>query len=182
MQRIVVAVDPSGADDVDNMDNDAIGIVVAGLGVDGNGYLLEDITCKGGPALWGKVATTAYERKMADCVLGEENYGGAMVKHVIQTARRNTPYKKVTASRGKVVRAEPVSALAEQGRIRHAGFFPELEDELCAFTTAGYIGEESPNRADAYVWAFTELFGGIITGKKTKPTPYHAPRGGWMGM
>jgi len=180
MQRIVVSVDPSGSDDTDNLDNDAIGIVVAGLGVDGNGYLIEDITVKGGPALWGNVATTAYDRHMADLVVGETNFGGAMVEHVIQTARKRTPYKSVTASRGKAVRAEPVAALAEQGRIRHLGNFNELEDELCAFTTAGYLGEQSPNRADAYVWAFTELFGGIVTGKKERRP--HKPRstGGWM--
>jgi len=130
MQRIVIAVDPSGAGDADNAHNDAIGIVVCGLGIDGNGYLLEDITVKAGPATWGKVATTAYDRHSADLVVGEANFGGAMVEHVIQTARRNTPYKSVTASRGKVVRAEPISALAETGKIRHAGNFPELEDEL----------------------------------------------------
>lgn len=179
MQRIVVAVDPSGADDVDNLDNDAIGIIVAGLGVDGHGYCLEDITVKGGPKLWGNVVTTAYDRHLASCVVGEKNYGGAMVEHVIQTSRKNTPYRGVTASRGKAVRAEPISALAEQGRIRHAGNFPDLEDELCAFTTAGYLGETSPNRADAYVWAFTELFGAIVTGKKKKKSAPRA-KGSWM--
>lgn len=162
MVRVVVAVDPSGSGDVDNADNDAIGIVVAGLGIDGNGYVLEDCTLKAGPSTWGNVVVTAFDRWSADRVVGEGNYGGAMVEHVIQTARRRTPYKKVTATRGKAVRADPVSALAEQGRIRHAGKFPDLEDELCAFTTAGYIGPHSPNRADAYVWAFTELFGGIV--------------------
>lgn len=166
MQRIVVAVDPSGADDTDNAGNDAIGIVVAGLGVDGNGYLLEDLTVKAGPTVWGNVATTAFDRHMADVIVGEGNYGGAMVKHVIQTARRRTPYRQVTASRGKVVRAEPISVLAEQGRIRHAGNFNELEDELCAFTNKGYLGTSSPNRGDAYVWAFTELFGEIVDGQE----------------
>lgn len=163
MQRVVVAVDPSGSGDKDNTDNDEIGIVVAGLGVDGNGYLLEDLTIKAGPATWGKVATVAYERHKADRVVAEGNFGGAMVEHVIQTARPHTPFKKVTASRGKVVRAEPVASLGEQGRIRHAGYFPELEDELCSFTTTGYVGERSPNRGDAYVWAFTELLGGIVS-------------------
>jgi len=181
MQRVVVAVDPSGSGDVDNLQNDAIGIVVAGLGVDGNGYLIEDLTVKAGPSTWGNVVTTAYERHLADCIVGEQNYGGAMVEHVIQTARRRTPYKKVTATRGKVVRAEPVAALADKGKIRHAGFFPDLEDELCAFTTAGYLGEDSPNRADAYVWAFTELFAGIISGPRKKSKPVPQPQG-WMGM
>lgn len=182
MVRIVVAVDPSGARDTDNAGNDAIGIVVAGLGTDGNGYLLEDCTVKGGPALWGGVATTAYDRHRASAIVGEENFGGAMVEHVIQTSRRHTPYKKVSASRGKVVRAEPIAALAEQGRIRHAGEFPELEDELCAFTTKGYLGESSPNRADAYVWAFTELFGAIVNGPKKEKKATGQQQGGWMSL
>jgi phage terminase large subunit-like protein len=182
MQRIVISVDPSGAGDTDNLDNDAIGIVVAGLGVDGNGYLLEDLTVKGGPKLWGDVVTTAYDRHDADLVVAEKNYGGAMVQHVIQTSRKNTPYRDVTATRGKVVRAEPIASLAEQGRIRHAGNFPALEDELCAFTTAGYLGEDSPNRADAYVWAFTELFGAIVTGKKKQQKSPPKRRGSWQSM
>ena len=165
MQRIVVAVDPSGSGDTDNLHNDSIGICVCGLGIDGNGYLLEDITCKAGPATWGNIATTAYDRHSADLIVAEVNFGGAMVEHVIKTSRYNTPYKSITASRGKVVRAEPIAALAEKGKIRHAGHFPELEDELISFTTAGYTGDESPNRADAYVWGFTELFGDIVSGK-----------------
>ena len=170
MLRIVVAVDPSGADDVDNIDNDEIGIVVAGLGVDGNGYVLEDLTCKAGPATWGKVATTAFERNSADRIVAEVNYGGAMVRNVIHQARPRTPFRPVTASRGKVVRAEPISALVETGKIRMAGIFRELEDELCAFTTHGYMGENSPNRADAMVWAFTDLFPEL-----TKPEAPAAP-------
>lgn len=169
MQRIVVAVDPSGADDIDNADNDEIGIMVAGLGTDGNGYVLEDLTCKGGPAMWGKVATNAFERHAADLIVCETNFGGAMVQHVIRTARPRTPCKMVTASRGKVVRAEPISSLTEQGKIRMAGEFRALEDELCAFTTYGYTGERSPNRADAFVWAFSELFPGLVREEKPKP-------------
>lgn len=158
MLRIVVAVDPSGADDTDNVDNDEIGIMVCGLGIDGNGYVLEDLTCKAGPGVWGKVATDAFERWEADRIVAEQNFGGAMVKFVIRAARPNTPFRPVTASRGKVVRAEPISALVENGRVRMAGIFRELEDELCAFTTHGYMGEDSPNRADAMVWAFADLF------------------------
>lgn len=186
MVRIVVAVDPSGADDVDNADNDAIGIAVAGLGTDGNGYLLEDCTVKAGPATWGNVATTAYERHAADVIVGETNFGGAMVKYVIQTQRAKTPFKMVTASRGKVQRAEPIAALYETGKIRHAGEFRELEDELAGFSTAGYTGDKSPNRADAAIWAFTELFPGLVSERKKKPTQ-EAPRNaainhaqGWM--
>jgi phage terminase large subunit-like protein len=173
MVRIVIAVDPSGSGDTNNADNDAIGIVAAGLGIDGNGYLLADLTVKAGPATWGKVATDAYDRFKANCVVGEINFGGAMVEHVIQTARPRTPYRSVTATRGKSVRAEPVAALYEQGRIRHVGYYRDLEDELSAFTTNGYMGENSPNRADAAVWAFTELFGEIVAVKK-KSKPVYA--------
>lgn len=161
MARIVVAVDPSGSDDVDNTDNDEIGIVVVGLGLDGNAYVLEDCTLKAGPATWARMATTAYDRHAADHVVGEVNFGGAMVKHTIQTARPGTPFKMVTASRGKHVRAEPFSALYEQGKVRHAGDFPKLEDELCAMSTHGYTGEGSPNRADALIWGLCELFPGL---------------------
>ena len=161
MVRVVVAVDPSGADDADNADNDAIGIVVVGLGVDGNAYLMEDCTVKAGPATWGRIATGAFERHAASCIVGETNYGGAMVQQTIQVARPRTPFKKVTATRGKQVRAEPFSALYEQGKVRHVGMFPELEDELAAFSTFGYTGQGSPNRADALVWALAELFPAI---------------------
>ena len=91
-----------------------------------------------------------------------------MVEHVIRTARARTPYKSVVATRNKAVRAEPVAALYEQGRIRHVGYYRDLEEELSAFTTNGFIGANSPNRADAVVWAFTELFEGIV---KEPPKP-----------
>jgi len=166
MVRIVVAVDPSGSGDEENAKNDEIGIVVAGLGIDGLGYLLADCTVKAGPATWGKVATDSFERFEANTIVAEQNFGGAMVERVIQVTRPRTPYKAVTASRGKQVRAEPIAALVELGKIRHVGYYPLLEDELVQFTTNGYQGPNSPNRADAYVWAFTELFGAIV--KKVK--------------
>lgn len=168
MLRIVVGVDPSGAEDTDNVENDAIGIVAGGIGTDGKAYLLEDCTVVAGPATWGRVATSAYDRLQANCVVGEMNYGGAMVRHVIQTARPNTPFKAVTATRGKSVRAEPFSALYEQGRVVHVGNFPELEDEITAFNTTGYLGIGSPNRADAWFWVLAELFSGIVTPRNTK--------------
>jgi predicted phage terminase large subunit-like protein len=158
--RVVVACDPSGSDDTDNAGNDAIGIAVVGLGVDGNVYLLEDCTVKAGPAVWGRIVTTAYDRHKADVVVGEMNFGGAMVKFVIQTSRPGTPFMPVTASRGKAVRAEPVSALYEEGKVRHVGYFRELEEELSGFSSMGYVGEHSPNRADALIWAITALFPG----------------------
>ena len=185
MQRIVIAVDPSGAGDEDNLGNDEIGIVVCGLGVDGNGYLLEDITVKAGPAVWGNVATTAFDRHSADLIVGEINYGGEMVKFVVRTAKPGVPFKKITASRGKVVRAEPIASLTEQGKIRFAGNFMKLEDELYSFTTMGYIGENSPNRGDAFVWGMSELFPGMVKEEKQKkertPRRSYSGAGAWMG-
>jgi predicted phage terminase large subunit-like protein len=188
MVRICVGVDPSGSGDTDNADNDAIGIVVGGLGTDGNAYLLEDVTVKAGPATWGRVATSAFERHAADLVVGEDNFGGEMVRFTIQTARPRTPYKAVKATRGKVVRAEPFSSLYESGKIRHAGVFRDLEDELTAFSTAGYTGKGSPNRADAWIWVLAELFPGMVKGEKEpkateEKAGIHAMPGelSWMG-
>lgn len=164
--RVLIAVDPSGAGDQDNADNDAIGIIVGGLGTDGRGYILEDLTVKAGPATWGRIATSAYDRHKADAVLGESNFGGDMVRYTIQTSRPRTNYKSVSASRGKVVRAEPISALYEQGKVCHVGYFPELEEELTSFSTSGYMGVGSPNRADALIWLLTEMFPSL-----TKPEP-----------
>lgn len=164
--RVVVAVDPSGSEGNDG--SDAIGIVVAGLGVDGNVYVVEDCTINAAPAIWGNVAVTAFDRNKADVVVGEVNYGGAMVKYVIQTSRPHTPFMQVTASRGKHVRAEPISVLYEDGKVRHLGKFEELEDELLDFSTTGFTGSKSPNRADALVWAVSALIPKIINPKKER--------------
>jgi phage terminase large subunit-like protein len=168
MVRVVVAVDPSGAGDSDNADNDAIGIVVAGLGTDGNAYVLEDCTVKAGPGTWGKIATSAFDRHAADTVVGEINFGGAMVQQTIQVARSRTPFMKVTASRGKVARAEPFSALYQAGKVRHVGMYPELEDEMAAFSTFGFTGPNSPNRADALFWALAALFPAMTSTRDRK--------------
>ncbi len=170
LQRIAIAVDPSGAGDENNEGNDEIGVIVGGLGVDGNAYILEDLSLKAGPEKWGGVAVNAYDRHDADVIVGEANFGGEMVRFVVQAAgakperkgKARPTFKKVTASRGKVVRAEPVSVLQVQGKIRFAGHFEKLEDELCGFTTRGYMGSGSPNRADAMVWLISELFPGIV--------------------
>jgi len=166
MVKIVVAVDPSGSGDVDNLDNDEIGIVVCGLGTDGNGYVLEDCTVKAGPATWGGVAVSAWERHLANVIVAEANFGGDMVRHVIQTARPRTPFRAVTASRGKAVRAEPIAALFETGKCRMAGDFRKLETELYGFSSSGYIGEGSPNRADAMIWGMYELFPGLVRAER----------------
>jgi predicted phage terminase large subunit-like protein len=175
MVRVVIAVDPSGSGDADNVDNDAIGIVVAGLGTDGNAYILEDCTVKAGPATWGNVATSAYDRHRADCIVAETNFGGAMVQQTINVARARTPFKAVTASRGKVVRAEPFSALYEQGKVRHVGMFVDMEDELADFSTHGYIGAKSPNSADALIWGLAELFPGMVNKKNEEEVKNFLP-------
>lgn len=155
MRRIVVAVDPSGTKG--DGGGDDVGIVVAGLGIDGRGYVLEDATCNLSPDGWGRRAVDRYHHWSADRIVGERNYGGAMVEFVIRTADDRASYKEVVASRGKSVRAEPIAALYEQGRVSHVGDFPDLEDQMCNFTASGYVGDGSPDRADALVWALTEL-------------------------
>jgi len=159
MQRIVVAVDPSGQGDDGH--GDSIGIVVAGLGVDGRGYILADRSCDMSPAGWGARAVDAYREFNADRIVAERNFGGAMVEHVIRTVDRNVSYSEVTASRGKVARAEPVAALYEQGRVSHMGVFAGLEDQMCAMGPSGYAGKGSPDRLDAAVWALTDLMLGV---------------------
>lgn len=156
MQRVVVAVDPSGTKG-DADEGDEIGIVAAGKGVDGRAYVLADRTCKLSPDGWGRRAIAAYREFKADRIIAERNFGGAMVEHVIRTVDKAVSYKEVTASRGKVARAEPVAALYEQGRVSHVGSFPELEDQLCLFAPDGFMGDGSPDRGDALVWALTEL-------------------------
>lgn len=166
LQRIVVAVDPSGTKG--DGSGDDIGIVVAGLGIDGHGYLLEDATCNMSPEGWGRRSIERYHHHRADRVVGEKNFGGDMVRFTIATADRNVSYKEVNASRGKAIRAEPISALYEQGKVHHVGDnFADLEDQLCNFTASGYVGDQSPNNADALVWAFTEL----MLGPQPDPDP-----------
>jgi hypothetical protein len=155
MRRIVVAVDPSGTRG--DGGGDDIGIVVAGLGVDGGAYVLEDGTCQMSPEGWGRRAVDLYHRHEADRIVGERNFGGDMVRFTVATADRHASFKEVVASRGKAVRAEPISALYEQGKVHHVGVFADLEDQMCNFTASGYVGEGSPDRADALVWALTEL-------------------------
>lgn len=156
MVRVVVAIDPSGTQGKSD-DGDSIGIVAAGKGADGRAYVLADRTCKLSPDGWGKRAVNAFHEFKADRIVAERNFGGAMVEHVIRTIDPRVSYKEVTASRGKIARAEPVAALYEQNKVSHVGSFPELEDQLCAMAPDGYLGEGSPDRADALVWALTEL-------------------------
>ena len=155
VRRLVVAVDPSGTRGDDRADD--VGIVVAALCEDGHAYILADLTCNEGPAGWGLRAVEAYHAYGADRLIAERNFGGAMVEHVIRSIDDKVSFREVVASRGKAARAEPVAALYEQGLVHHVGVFPDLEDQMCNFTSAGFIGSGSPDRADAMVWAITEL-------------------------
>lgn len=160
LQRVVVAVDPSGTSG--GGAGDDIGIVVAGKGRDGRFYVLQDASCNLSPDGWAKRVAQVYERWEGDRVVAERNFGGAMVEAVLRTAAKNLPIRLVTASRGKIVRAEPIAALYEQGKVSHCGDFADMEEQMCSMTSAGYVGEGSPDRADALVWALTELSGGKI--------------------
>lgn len=157
LKRIVVAVDPSGVSGDPDEGGDSIGIVVAGEAHNGRYYVIEDATCRLSPAGWGRRAVERYHAHSADVIVAEKNFGGAMVEAVIRAADRNANVKMVTASRGKVVRAEPVAALYEQGRVTHAKGLEELEDQMMQITSTGYVGEGSPDRVDALVWAMHEL-------------------------
>ncbi|MCH4152236.1 MAG: terminase family protein [Sphingobium sp.] len=153
--RVVVAVDPPATSN-----GDACGIVVVGLGLDGLGYVIEDATvAKARPEGWAAAVAAAAARHGADRVIAEANNGGEMVSSVLRAAEAGLPVRIVHASRGKVARAEPVAALYERGRVRHVGAFPDLEDQLCGLMIGGeYQGPgRSPDRADALVWAITEL-------------------------
>ena len=157
-QRIIISVDPSGAAGPEDTRSDEIGIIVQALGTDQRAYVLEDLSGRFGPREWGTIVADAFERHGADLVVAETNFGGAMVGEVIRAARANIPFKEVKASRGKVVRAEPIATLYEKGKVSHVGYFPDLEDQLCSMSTAGYMGPRSPDRADALVWGLAELF------------------------
>jgi phage terminase large subunit-like protein len=155
LTQCVVAIDPSGCHGPEDKRSDEVGIVAGGLGSDGIVYVLEDASGRYGPGGkdgWGARGATCYHRWGADRVVGEINFGGAMVGAVMQTADSDVPFREVTASRGKSQRAEPVSNLTDQGKVKFVGHFPELEQQLLGFSTAGYMGERSPDRADAFVW------------------------------
>lgn len=153
--RVVVAVDPPATSG-----GDACGIVVAGQGLDGIGYVIEDASAAGlSPEGWAARVVSAAARHGADRVVAEANMGGEMVESVLRAAEAGLPVRLVHASRGKSARAEPVAALYERGRVRHIGGFPALEDQLCGMMIGGgYEGPgRSPDRADALVWALSAL-------------------------
>ena len=174
MQRVVIAVDPSGCQGPEDFRSDEIGIVVAGVGTDGRGYVLEDLSGRFAPDRWKEIVAAAYERHAANVVVAEVNYGGAMVREIMRTATVNqlpVAFREVHASRGKHVRAEPIAALFDQGKVSLVGRFEELEHQLCGMSVSGWTGSRSPDRADALVWALTELFPGMAKSH----VPHRAP-------
>ena len=155
IRRIVVAVDPPASS---RKTSDACGIVAAGLDGEGRAVVLADATVRGAkPQAWAQAAVALFHRLEADIIVAEVNQGGDMVTAVIRTVDRTVPVKAVRANRGKWLRAEPVAALYSQGRVKHAGRFAELEDEMCDFGPDGLSGGRSPDRVDALVWAVGEL-------------------------
>lgn len=153
--RIVIAIDPPATA---TKRSDACGLVVAGLGEDGIAYVLADHSlARARPADWAGRAVALWRHYQADCLVAEVNQGGDMVREVIAAADPAVPVKSVRASRGKYARAEPIALIYEQGRVRHVGAMPALEDEMADFGPGGLTSGRSPDRLDALVWALSEL-------------------------
>lgn len=152
MTRVVIGVDPAVTS---GEDADSTGIIVVGKGVDGKAYVLADRTCRLSPDGWAQRTVEAHHEFGGDRIIGEANNGGDLIERVLRTVDSRIPYKKVTASRGKRVRAEPVAALYEQGKVFHVRGLDELEDQMISFLPEGT--DTSPDRVDALVWALTEL-------------------------
>jgi phage terminase large subunit-like protein len=152
LTRIVVAIDPATTS---GEDSDETGIVVAGRGVDGHAYVLRDLSCRLSANGWGNRAINAYRELRADRIIAEVNNGGDLVGDIIRGIDRDISYRAVHAARGKVVRAEPISALYEQKKVHHVGLFADLETQMCSFVPDHLDG--SPDRVDALVWALTDL-------------------------
>lgn len=178
LERVLVAVDPA-ASSAEGADEN--GIVVVGLARDkdgyARGYVLEDGSLRGTPEDWAKKAVKLYRKWSADKIVAEKNQGGEMVLSVLRAQDRSVPVKLVHASRGKVIRAEPISALYEQGRVHHVGRFDELEDQMCIFSIDNIRNSStgSPDRVDALVWGLTEIFDKIAGRRrltKQEPTDY----------
>jgi hypothetical protein len=150
LKRIVIGVDPSVSS---TGTQDECGIGAAGIGFDGQYYILKDSSGLFTPAEWGRVVVGEYKNFKADRVIAEVNQGGDLVEMNIHNVDKSVPVKKVRATRGKLLRAEPISALYEEGKVHHVGHFPELECEMTSYTGTG----DSPNRLDWLVWALTEL-------------------------
>ncbi len=166
LARIVVAVDPPGSA---RQGSDACGLVAAGRAENGTYYVLADDSAGGlTPQAWAMKAIALWRRLSADCLVAEANFGADMVRAVIAAADNSVPVRLVHATRGKYVRAEPVAQLYEQGRVKHAGVFPALEDEMVDFGLDGLSSGKSPDRLDALVWAITALSHGAGAGPRIR--------------
>lgn len=180
MERVLVAVDPAVSS---TEKSDEHGIMVGGMGEDQRGYLIEDASLRGTPLEWARRAVAMFDRYEADGVVVEVNQGGDMVAQTLRSVRDSLPIIEVRARKGKHVRAEPIAALYEQDRISHIGAFPDLEDQMALMTVDGFQGDGSPDRCDAAVWLFTELFPSIISRPERVDHMdlIRAAAGGWMG-
>ena len=160
LTRVVVAIDPAATS---NAHADETGIIVAGGDGQGQGWVLADVSGRYQPTEWAKTAIAAYRAHHADRIVAEVNHGGEMIEATLRVIDPNVPFAAVRASRGKIARAEPAAALYEQGRVRHVGTFPQLEDQMFSFVPAGHGDADlrpaghSPDRVDALVWALTDL-------------------------
>ncbi|UFS78753.1 terminase family protein [Tardiphaga sp. 37S4] len=162
LQRIVVAIDPPGTS---RKGADACGIVAVGRAESGWFYVLEDASAAGlSPSAWASKAVALYRRLNANNIVAEVNMGGEMVRAVLREVDHTVPLKEVHATRGKYLRAEPVAALYEQGKVKHVGCFPDLEDEMCDFGVEGLSSGRSPDRLDAMVWGITSLMSSFTSG------------------
>ena len=179
LKRVLVSVDPAASH---NDDSDEHGIIVGGMTDDQRGIVLEDATMSGTPAEWARRAISLYRSYSADGIVIEVNQGGDMVAHTLRSIDPNVNIIEVRASRGKHVRAEPIAALYEQGRIAHVGAFAALETQMTQMTIHGYEGDGSPDRVDALVWLMTELFPGMVE-RVPDVSKFMIPAstGGWMG-
>jgi phage terminase large subunit-like protein len=162
LQRVVIGLDPSGSG---GENADECGLIVAGLGVDSELYVIADLSGRFSPTEWARRAIGAFHYYKADRIVAETNYGGAMVLSTISAIDPGVPVKAITSSRGKVLRAEPISAIWEQGRGHLVGSnFVELQDEMTSFTTDWDRSRGSPNRVDALVFSAAELISGAAPG------------------
>ncbi len=152
LERVVIGVDPAVTA---GTESDLTGIVAVGRGGSGHYYVLGDRSLSASPLKWAAAVSAACADFSADCVVGECNQGGDLIEMALRGADAALPFKKVTATRGKYVRAEPVAALYERGVVHHVGTFPRLEEQMCSFVPGRF--DSSPDRMDALVWAFTEL-------------------------
>ncbi|KKK89423.1 hypothetical protein LCGC14_2733250, partial [marine sediment metagenome] len=156
LKRVVIGVDPPVSSEEGSSE---AGIVAVGLGEDGHGYVLADESVVAKPETWARRVVALHDILEANTVIAEVNQGGDMVEHTIHSVRKAVKVIKVRATKGKVLRAEPMSALYSLGRVHHIGSYPKLEGQMCQLTSDGYHGNGSPDRVDGLVYGLTNLFG-----------------------